>query len=327
MRGMAPTPPALASRSSRPALVPVSSRVHAWVERTGAFGVSNAGIVSSGGDALLVDTLFDLPHTRRMLAAIAEKVADPIRRVVNTHHNGDHCWGNQLLPGTEIIAHRLCAEEMRKFPPGVLESIRRAPVGPETRPSIRTLKALMADFDFSGITVTPPTTVFDERLTLDVGGVRAELVYVGPAHTAGDVIVHLPEEGVVFTGDVLFRECAPIGWEGTYERWIAALETVAKLGCHTLVPGHGPLCGPEGALELRDYLVFARAESKRCFEAGLGVAEAARKIDLGPFASWIEPERIVFQIDRAYRELRGEAWNAPVDFLGLLDIAAGLEAR
>jgi glyoxylase-like metal-dependent hydrolase (beta-lactamase superfamily II) len=175
--------------------------------------------------------------------------------------------------------------------------------------------------------VTPPTTVFDDRLTVDVGGVRADLVYVGPAHTAGDAIVHLPEEGVVFTGDVIFRECAPIGWEGTYDKWIAALELVAGLGCETIVPGHGPLCGPEGALDLRDYLVFARAEAKRCFEAGLSVAEAARAIDLGPWARWIEPGRIVFQIDRAYRELRGVPWNAPVDFLGLMDVAAELEAR
>lgn len=300
--------------------------MHAWVERNGAFGLSNAGVVEGRAEALLVDTLFDLPHTRRMLGAVARAVPSPIRRVVNTHHNGDHCWGNQLLPDAEIIGHRLCADEMRKFAPEVLESLRRAPVDASTRPAIRALQGLMTEFDFSGIRVTPPTTVFDDRLTVDVGGVRADLLYVGPAHTAGDVIVHLPDEGVVFTGDVLFRGCAPIGWEGTYDKWIAALELVAGLGCETIVPGHGPLCGPEGALELRDYLVFARAEAKRCFEAGLSVAEAARAIDLGPWARWIEAGRIVFQIDRAYRELRGVPWNAPVDFLGLMDVAAELEA-
>jgi len=305
----------------------VSRHAHAWLEGNGAFGVSNAGVISAGGEALLVDTLFDLAHTRRMLGEIDLKVGAPIRRVVNTHHNGDHCWGNQLLPDAEIIGHRLCAEEMRKFPPTALEALRRAPAGPDARPSVRKLVGLMRDFDFSGIEVTPPTTLVDGDATLDVAGVRVELLYVGPAHTAGDLVAWLPEEGVAFSGDVLFRLCTPMGWEGTYARWIAALERVAALpGLHTIVPGHGPLCGPEGALELRDYLAFARAEAKRCFERGMTLAEAARTIDLGPFAGWLESERIVFQLDRAWRELRGEPWDAPIDFLGLMDVAAELES-
>jgi glyoxylase-like metal-dependent hydrolase (beta-lactamase superfamily II) len=185
----------------------------------------------------------------------------------------------------------------------------------------------MKDFDFAAIRISPPTTLVDGRLELDVDGVRVTLLYAGPAHTAGDLIAHLPDEGVVFAGDLLFRGCAPIGWEGTYDAWIRALETMAGLGAHTIVPGHGPLCGPEGALELRDYLVFARDESRRCFERGLSLAEAARAIDLGPYAGWIEAGRIVFQIDRAYRELRGEPWDAPVDFLALMDVMAELEGR
>ncbi|HVP28509.1 MAG TPA: MBL fold metallo-hydrolase [Myxococcota bacterium] len=311
-----------------PRLDAVSRHAHAWLEGNGAFGVSNAGVIAAGGEALLVDTLFDLAHTRRMLHAIDEKVGAPIRRVVNTHHNGDHCWGNQLLPGAEIVGHRLCAEEMRKLPPSVLESLRRAPVGEGTRPAVRKLVCLMRDFDFSGIEVTPPTTLLDGDATLAVGDERVELLYVGPAHTAGDVVAWLPDDGVAFAGDVLFRLCTPVGWEGTYATWIRALERVAALpGLHTIVPGHGPLCGPEGALELRDYLVFARDEAGRCFERGMSLADAARAIDLGPYAGWIEPERIVFQIDRAWRELRGEPWNAPVDFLGLMDVAAELEAE
>lgn len=305
-----------------PRLQAVSSRAHAWLEGNGAFGVANAGVVSSSGDAMLVDTLFDLAHTRRMLGEIAAARIAAIRRVVNTHHNGDHCWGNQLLPDAEIIGHRLCAQEMPKSPPAVLEALRVAPLGPDARPGLRKLQSLMGEFDFSGITLTPPTTLIDDDTTLDVGGVRVDLLYVGPAHTAGDVAVWLPDEGVVFTGDVLFRHCAPIGWEGTFDRWIRSLERIATLpGVHTLVPGHGPLCGPEGALELRDYLVFARDHARDCFERGLSLEEAVRTIVLGPYADWLEPERIVFQIDRAYRELRGEAWNSPFDYLALFDMA------
>jgi glyoxylase-like metal-dependent hydrolase (beta-lactamase superfamily II) len=147
---------------------------------------------------------------------------------------------------------------------------------------------------------------------------RAELIHVGPAHTGGDVIVHLPAERVVFTGDVLFRLCTPIGWEGTFAKWIEALDRIEALAPEVVVPGHGPLCGLEGPREMRDYLCYVRSESKRFFDAGLPAVEAAKKIDLGPYADWTEPERIVFNVERAYRELRGEPYDAPIDVAAIL---------
>ena len=82
----------------------------------------------------------------------------------------------------------------------------------------------LADWDFTGVELRPPTRLVDDRLTLDVGGLRVDLIYVGPAHTQGDLLVHLPEQRIVFTGDVLFRLCTPIGWEGTFQRWGEALD-------------------------------------------------------------------------------------------------------
>jgi len=306
-------------------LAPLADGVFAYLQPDGGLGLSNAGLVGRSGDALIVDTLFDLGHTRRMLDAIARRVPGTIGRVVNTHHNGDHCWGNQLLPGAEIIGHRRCAELMRSLPPEALQRLKDAP---DTIPAARALREGLERFDFRGIEITPPTTfVPDEGLQLEVAGIPMELLYVGPAHTAGDVIVHLPDRGVVFTGDVIFRNCAPIGWEGTFARWTLALERIAALGAPTIVPGHGPVCGPEAALELRDYLVYVRAESERHFHAGASVAEAASRIDLGPYAAWLESERIVFSVDRAYRELRGEPYDTPVDFGALMVIAAKLREQ
>lgn len=306
-------------------LAQLADGVYTYLQPDGGLGLSNAGLVGGKGDALLIDTFFDLAHTRRMLDEIARRVPGEIGRVVNTHHNGDHCWGNQLLPGAEIIGHRLCAELMRSLPPEALQRVKDAP---DTVPAARALRDGLARFDFTGIEITPPTTfVPDEGMRLEVGGIVIDLLYVGPAHTAGDVIAHLPEQGIVFTGDVIFRNCAPIGWEGTFARWIAALERIAALGATTIVPGHGPVCGPEAALELRDYLVYVRAESERHFRAGASVAEAASRIDLGPYGAWLESERIVFNVDRAYRELRGEPWDKPVDFGGLMVIAAKLRKQ
>lgn len=306
----------------REGLTQLASQVWTYIQ-PGGLGFSNAGLVApregggakpAAGGALLVDTFFDLPHTRRLLDAIARDVGAPIRRVVNTHYNGDHCWGNQLVRDAEIIGHRSVPNDMAKVPPAGLQALKHAP---DSVPAARALRAALEPWDFDGIELTPPTTLVDDEMELEVDGLGVHLIHVGPAHTTGDVIVHLPSEGIVFSGDVLFRLCAPIGWEGTFANWIAALERIAALDIDTLVPGHGPVCGKEGALEMRDYLVYARAESRRHFDVGLSVEEAAERIDLSPYASWIEPERIVFQVDRAYREFRGEPFDAPVDFMRL----------
>jgi glyoxylase-like metal-dependent hydrolase (beta-lactamase superfamily II) len=131
------------------------------------------------------------------------------------------------------------------------------------------------------------------------------------------VIVHLPDRRIVFCGDVLFRLCTPIGWEGTYATWCTALDRVVGLDPAVIVPGHGPLCGVEGPREMKAYLEYVRSESRRFFDQGLTGLEAAKRIDLGPYAGWTEPERLIFNVERAYREFRGEPYDAAIDVAAL----------
>lgn len=293
----------------------IARDVYACLQPDRGLGWSNSGLVNRGG-GLVVDTFWDLPHTRRLIDEYSRVCPQPARRVVNTHNNGDHCWGNQLFQGAEIIGHRLCAEGMRKeAEPATLQMLKGAAAGDD--PAMAWFARALAEWDFTGIELTPPTTLVDERLVLDLDGVEVRLVYVGPAHTAGDVIVHLPAERVVFSGDVLFRLCTPIGWEGTYDRWIGALDEIVALAPEVVVPGHGPLCGVEGPKEMKAYLQYVRAEAKRFFDAGLASLEAAKRIDLAPYAGWTEPERLVFNVERAFREFRGEPFDAPIDAAAL----------
>lgn len=292
----------------------IARDVFACLQEDRGLGYSNSGLVDRGG-GLVVDTFWDLPHTREMIAHYARVWTEPPRRVVNTHANGDHCWGNQLFPQAEIIGHRLCAAGFAKESPAMLQALRGAVSSDD--PAASSLARKLADWDFSGIELRPPDRLIEDRLALDLDGVTVELLYVGPAHTAGDVIVHLPDQRVVFTGDVLFRRCTPVGWDGTYDRWIAALDTIVALGPEQIVPGHGPLCGVDGVKEMKAYLQYVRSESQRFFARGLSAMEAARRIDLGPYAEWTEPERLIFNVHRAYREARGEPFDAPIDALAL----------
>ncbi len=302
----------------------ISRDVYACLQPDFGLGWSNSGLVNRGG-GLVVDTFWDLPHTREMIATYARVWKEPARRVVNTHSNGDHCWGNQLFREAEIIGHRLCAEGFGKERPETMQMLRSA-TGSED-PALASLARKLAPWDFTGVEPTPPSRVIDGDLELDLGGMAVRLLYVGPAHTAGDVIVHLPKERVVFTGDVLFRLCTPIGWEGTYERWIAALDRIVELAPEIVVPGHGPLCGVEGPKEMKAYLEYVRVESKRFFDIGLSALEASLRIDLGPYAGWTEPARVRFNVERAYRELRGEPFDAPIDAAALFRDMYELEKR
>ena len=307
-------------------LTQIGAGVYACVQPDTGLGASNSGFVDHGG-GLVVDTLYDLVRTRRLIDLYATVASGPARRLVNTHHNGDHCWGNQLFAelGTEIIGHRLCAEFFdREASPELfvrLSEAEEVPVG------LAALVEALRDFDFHDIVLTPPTTLIDGDTVLDLDGFEAHLLYVGPAHTAGDVVVHLPSEGVVFTGDILFQRCTPLGWQGTFANWIAALERLEALEPATVVPGHGPVCGVDGLGDLREYLGYVYGEARVGYDAGLSTLEAARRIDLGPYGLWTEPQRLAFQVDRAYREFAGESWDAPLDVTKVFTEMAELATR
>lgn len=302
--------------------------VYTCLQPDRGFGWSNSGFVAKGG-GLVVDTFWDLPRTRQMLDLYAGVHPAAPKRVVNTHYNGDHCWGNQLCTGAEIHGHRLCAEAMKTdIAPEMMQFLGHS--DPPMEGLERFAKAL-SDYDFTGVKITPPTVLFDDGVTFDLDGLRVDVIHVGPAHTSGDAVVHLPERGILFGGDVLWNACTPIGWEGTYAQWYAALDRIIALDPHIVVPGHGDVMDAEGVHLLRLYFEFVEAESKRFFELGVSELEACRRIDLGPFAAWTEPDRVIFNVRRSYRELRGEAWDAHIDVMTLLRereiLAAEFEAK
>jgi glyoxylase-like metal-dependent hydrolase (beta-lactamase superfamily II) len=151
---------------------------------------------------------------------------------------------------------------------------------------------------------------------------------VGPCHQTGDTLIHVPKEGVVFAGDVIFRRCTPMGWDGTYAKWLANLDFIISLKPNVIVPGHGPICGIEGAVEMKGYLEYVRGESRRCFDQGLSSLEASKRIEFGPYEDWSCLPRLYMNVDRAYREFRNEAADATWDHAQTFDaIYAVAKAR
>jgi cyclase len=313
----------------------VGEGTFAWLQPNGEWGESNAGVVVGDGEALLVDTLFDLRLTQRMLDAFAGQVDAPIRTVVNTHSDGDHVFGNQLLADARIVATRAAAQVIREESAGALQRFKRlAPVlrtvGALPLPVVGRLRVprlphpglgplgeyvgwMLGPFDFSDVHVTPPTQEFEGELTLDVGGREVRLIAVGPAHTPGDLIVHVPDAKVVFAADVLFVDVAPVMWTGPTSGWIAALERILALDPDAIVPGHGPVSDRSEVETLRDYLSWVEAQAGTRLAAGRTVPQVARELvrseeyAAAPWAGWDSPERIVITVATIDRHRRGAA--------------------
>jgi cyclase len=284
----------------------VGDGLYAYLQPDGGWGWSNAGLIVDGDSTLLVDTLYDLTLTEQMLRAMRDAVpaAARIDTLVNTHANGDHCYGNQLLAGSRIVASERTAEQMTELPPAAMTALL------EQAPEMGELGAFFLDcfgaFDFRGIELLLPEETFSGELAMQVGDRELELIEVGPAHSRGDTLVHDPAGRVLFSGDILFSQAHPIAWAGPVSNWIAACERILALDVEVIVPGHGPLAGPAAVRELKAYFEYLYTEARARHAEGMTPLEAARSLSLDRWADWGESERLVVNIANIYRELSGD---------------------
>lgn len=298
---------------------------YAYLQPDGSWGWSNAGLIIDEDQSLLVDTLFDLQLTQDMLDSMraATPTAKVIDTVVNTHANGDHCYGNQLLDGAEIIASKTSAEEMNEIPPGMLAQIMnnsRALGGVGEY-----LTQIFGHFHFAGIIQKPPTRTFERRLDLQVGCKTVTLIEVGPAHTKGDVLVYIPANRTIFTGDVLFIDSTPIMWAGPVSNWLNACDMIQDMDVETIVPGHGPITDKQGVRRVKEYLSYIYTEARKRYDAGMSSTEAVFDIALNEYSVWSDAERIAVNVHTLYREFSGEI--SPPNIMELFGLMAKLRKR
>jgi cyclase len=290
----------------------LTERSYAYLRPPGTWGLSNCGVVVDGGEAVLVDNQFDLSSTTTLVETLAAGLPGTVvTTVVNTHANGDHCWGNQLFPDAVIVGSAASADGMaHEIQPAALAAMS----GPASPDSVLGgyLRRHFGRFDFSGIVVTPPTRTFTGRTELVVGGRTLELVEVGPAHTDGDVIVHVPDDRVVFAGDILFIGDHPIAWTGPLENCVKACSRIAAMDAEFIVPGHGPVTDTAGVLQFRDYLEYVAENGAEAYAGGVPYWQAAMDMPMPQaYASWGHRERLVITLAAHYRHL-GSTEPAPL---------------
>ena len=294
----------------------LGNNIYCYLQPDGGWGWSNAGLIADGDESLIVDTLFDEDLTVEMLDSM--KSAEPkgmknIRALINSHSNGDHCNGNNCVDTDEVISSEATLEEMSHESPEMMAALLKQ--APEMGTLGKYFLECFGSFNFEGVTKRLPNTTFTGQTQRQVGDKIVELIEVGPAHTNGDILVHVPSDKVVFTGDILFIEGHPILWAGPVKNWIKACDRIISMEVDFIVPGHGPVTDNRGVKAVRDYLVYIDAESRKRFESGMSALETAKEIDLDLFSTWGDGERIAVNVNSLYREYKGEEKKEDITLL------------
>ncbi len=302
--------------------------------RTGsviAFG--NAVIIVNRDDVLVIDTHATPAAASALQADLKKITTKPVRYVINTHFHFDHTHGNQAYPaGAEIIGHEYTHQMLASgassrgrlydryvgSEPDVIQQM-EADLAKETDPAKRT--ALEADLakekaflsSSNAVQATPPTATFDDRMTLFRGGREIQLLFLGRGHTAGDVLVYLPGEKILVTGDLIVDGIPYMG-DAFFEEWIATLDRVKQLDFTVMLPGHGMAIRDRSKIDaLQAYLKKLWTDVTALHAQGVRAEDAARRLDLGDLAKALEPQpepgADIDAVSRAYELLdaRGSA--------------------
>jgi glyoxylase-like metal-dependent hydrolase (beta-lactamase superfamily II) len=253
-----------------------------------AFYDQNIGVVLGAGATLVIDTRSTHVQGREILDDLRALTADPVRVVVNTHGHFDHAFGNRVFRPATIWGHAAC-------PPFMVRTgdARRARIAAD-KPEIAT--------DLMDVELDPPDHVFAEEATIEVGGRRVELRYLGRGHTDHDIVVSVPDANVVFAGDLIEGGAVPFFNDGYPLDWPETGFRLAELVRGTVVPGHGDHAGFAFAAEQAEAFRAIAELGRRIQRGDLTIDDA---LELTPFPQ-LPHEDLRAPLQRTLAQLRGE---------------------
>ena len=282
----------MAIPSWKSGLQEIAPNVFAHIHSGVGWDICNSGFIVGEDGVLVIDAMMVASQVRPYLEEIRKVTDKPIRYVVNTHHHVDHSFGNQFYLPTEVVSHRGCRESMITAGADVESLSQRYPQYRD---------------DWVQSRLTPASITYEDKMIVHLGDRVIELLHPGPAHTYGDTLVYLPREKVLFTGDVAFQYLTPLARDGHVSNWIKVTNGILKdVNATTLVMGHGPVSGKEAVSWTLKYLRLVKRVSKSHFDQGASVLDASRAVRLGEYADWVDPERVMVNVQRLYQEFRGE---------------------
>lgn len=312
LSGLAMASAAVADVAAAGEVTEVAKGVFAYVQPDGGWCLNNAGIIVDGECVALVDTAATRRRALALKRAVADVAPQPPSLIANTHSHGDHTFGNRVFGEAMVVGHERCRAEMQ------YAGLHLTGLWPAV------------DWGWGAADVLPPEMTFPDRAVLWIGGIEVRLLHVGPAHTTGDTVVWLPEQRVLFTGDVVMSGVTPFIAMGSLSGSLAAIALLRGLGAQTIVPGHGPVGGTELLDATEGYLRWVGSLATDAARSGVSALDAARAARPGPYGDLIDAERLVPNLRRALAERDGAEPGAPLDmpalFAELVEFHGGLPA-
>jgi glyoxylase-like metal-dependent hydrolase (beta-lactamase superfamily II) len=260
-------------------------------------GLTNGGIIVGDDGVLLIDSLRVPSFARHLIEDVRKLTDKPVRYVVDTHSHWDHSWGNEEFPDSTIIGHANCRAEMLDLEAREWWTNRVVSSGESWAEEAKT------------VNVTPPDLTFEDRMSLHFGGRRIDLRYLGRAHTSGDLFVHLPDDRLLFTGDVAQDGGVPFMLDGYLEDWVGTDTRLTDLDCERFMAGHGPIGEPPALLEARDFIATLVESARTAIADGKDRATTAADVtaSMGDrFGGWRGFERVEDSVAYAYDQIRGD---------------------
>jgi len=265
----------------------VADRVFAYIQPDGSWWINNCGAIGGRDRTVVIDTCGTERRSRRMIETVRDRTGTRVATLINTHHHGDHTHGNYLLDDATVIAHEKCRELI-------------------VEQGIEKYGGTFAVEEWGELRARAPELTFRDSITLHIDDIPAELHHVGTAaHTTNDVVVWLPEQSLLFSGDLVFNGGTPFAIMGSIAGSRTALQFLRGFGAERIVPGHGGVCGPEHLDRMDAYYAWIQETAAAGRAAGLAPLDAAREADLGEFAALSDSERLVANLHRAYAEHDG----------------------
>jgi len=268
-------------------LTKVADNVYSYVDvKNGSpqnsFG-ANAGIVVGRDGILVIDTLTSAKEADRFIGDIRKVTDKPIKYVVDTHYHLDHSFGNAEFAklGATIISQAADRKELVEK-------------GEDTLKNASVLG--LTEEDLRGTSIALPTLTFTDRMTIDLGGETAELIFIAPSHTPGSIMVLITGHKLLFTGDIVFTDFHPYLGEGDLTGWVKCLDYIQTMDVAAIVPGHGPLSGKKEVADMKAYLLAfdkkARELSASSNDVNFISSELKRALPARSQGEWMIPYNV-----------------------------------
>ncbi len=303
-------------------LIKLSDGVYAAIASEKGYAICNAGIVDLGDATVVIDPFMTPEAAEDLKTACSVLCKNPVKYVINTHDHNDHVGGNQVFDGATIISTGITRNEMAtKLPAEMSEDKELVPQKLEQ--VYRADTASMSSFDrkewslrkyyleglvksFAQVKISLPTLCFDHELQLHGTLRNIQLSCWGAGHTQQDLIVFLPTEGIIFTGDLVFNTFHPWLSDGDVSKWADYLDKISNLPIRTLIPGHGPPGDLSTIHLMKRYFQAVDSIASYCQQKKLAPTSVNRDNFPEPFKEWylsgfIKPN-MLYAFNRKYKK-------------------------